>query len=266
MKEKSVAYKNWLTLNGASSSTIDMYISYYKRFIKECPVDKLDQDNLNAFLLSLKNKYSKSTYNFNIAMIKFFFKFKKIELEFPKLSKTEKKLPEYITEKFLDDKLLPMVESTCKNIIPIKTVITFMFYTGIRVSEIDELKRKDIDLEKKKAKIFVSKTNSERIVFFNEKTRNMLEILFKLVPEKENAFCLSSSSVQNIFQRLSNHFPDVNLHPHLLRHSFSVYFLEKGGDLLTLKELLGHSSINSTMRYAQLNTRQLQDKYNKFIK
>jgi site-specific recombinase XerD len=116
-------------------------------------------------------------------------------------------------------------------------------------------------MEKKTAKIFVSKTKEERMIVYTEKTKDALKEYFDSEEETENAFNINSNAVQQRFKDFKKYFPDINFHAHTFRHSFAVNCLRKGVDLLTVSRLLGHRNTTTTERYLGLTVTQFQEIY-----
>ena len=259
-------FENYLTLNGKSTSTIRNYIGKIKIFLENVKVKDINEKSIAEFLLKIKEKNKPSTFNIYRSAIASLIKFLKVDIPLPKQLSLAKRLPEYFTEQYFKEEIIPTIEAVFTNPLKMKAILYFMFYTGIRVGEINNIKRKDIDLEKREAKIFVTKKNEERIVFFDEQTKYALKSFFSTELEETNAFNIKSETVRQHFYHLNSYFKDINFHPHLFRHSFSAMFRIKGGELNDLQELLGHTDIKSTQRYAGLKTKQRKEIYDKIMK
>jgi len=259
-------YSKWLEVNGKSKTTIEQYSQQIRDFLSKIKLEDISEKTIITYLLELKNKYAPKTVNLYRTAIKSFLDYLKKDVPIPKQLKIEQKLPEFITLKYFESNVIPMIDLIFENPLKIKTIMYFMFFTGLRVGEISLLKRKYFNLKERTVKIFSPKTKKERIIFYNKKTRNLLDMYFGTTPESKNAFNTETSSIKGYFKRLKPYFKDINFHAHLLRHSFANHFLVNKGEISILKELLGHASIQSTMRYAGLNQEQLKKKYDEFIK
>lgn len=258
-------YKTWLIVNGNSNNTVINYEGRIKKFLQQIELENINEENIINYLLELGKIYAPSTVNGYRDTIKSFLEFLKKDIPIPQHLKLDKKLPDSITEGFLEKELIPVAESIFINPLRVKTILYFMFYTGIRIGEMDILKRKDIDLTNRRAKLF-GKGRKERIVFFNERIKEILEGYFAIEPEDTNAFNTKREALRAIFKKMRTYFKDVNIYPHLLRHSFATHLLRKGIDVSIVSKLLGHNSIQSTMRYLALDTQLIQKVYDEKIK
>jgi site-specific recombinase XerD len=190
-----------------------------------------------------------------------YLRFLKRDIKLPKVLKCTKTLPENIDEQQLEKFIDTLSQVLHRDFLKFKALLYFLFYSGIRIGEIDTLKRSHFDMEKKTAKIFVSKTKEERMVVYTEKTKDALKEYFDSEEETENAFNINSNAVQQRFKDFKKYFPDINFHAHTFRHSFAVNCLRKGVDLLTVSRLLGHRNTTTTERYLGLTVTQFQEIY-----
>lgn len=259
-------YKNFLLANGMAYFTLKNYESRINNLLKKLKIEELNEDNLIQYISELYKKYSPSTVNGYINAIKSFLVFLKKDIPLPKLKKINKTLPKNISKGYFEKEVIPVTECIFKNPLKIKAILYFMFYTGLRLGEVVSLKRENIDLQKRTAKILYRKNKEPLIVFYPKIVKKILENYFDTDPEEKNAFNIGYGNLQDKFKKINEWLREINFHPHTLRHSFAVMFLMKGGSLSELQKLLGHRNINSTLIYSQLNTRQLQQVYDKVIK
>ncbi len=259
-------YKNWLIVNENSDSTVKSYIQRITDFLKETSIDSLDEDVIINYVLKLKEKLSSSTVNGYKCAIKSFLEFLKKDIKVPRPAKIEEKLPEFIDRKTFEDEVVKMAEVICPNPLKVKATLYFLFFTGIRESELLSLKRKDINLETRTAKIKIKKTKKENLVIFPEKVRDIIKHYFTIEPEKINAFNMTLGNIDYIFRVLNPYFKNIHLHIHLFRHSFATYLRSKNFGIEDIKELMGHKSIQSTMKYAHADINKIKEKYDKKIK
>lgn len=250
-------FKAYLMTNGYSSLT---YLSVINHYIAK---NKISQDAIYKYILNLKSNRSIEYTNLNIKALKVYLLYLNKDIKLPKLYKTLKTLPDSITEGYLNENLLPMIEVIFdSNVFKIKTLLNFMFYTGVRRNELVYLKRKDFDFNENMVKIYGEKTKKERIVVYPDKVRIALKQYFNEEKQAENAFNLNKTTVKNLFLRLKPFFPDINLRPHLMRHSFATHLIKKGVPLPIVSKLLGHSSFQTTERYLRLDIEIYREVYN----
>jgi integrase/recombinase XerC len=151
-----------------------------------------------------------------------------------------------------------------------RLIIELLYTTGIRRAELINLKLKDIELSQKTMKV-LGKRNKERIVPLLDSTINLYEIYLdermKLDSIKESDFIFLSKSGIKIYEtlvyRIINRYfskvsSKVKKSPHILRHTFATHLLNKGADLNSVKELLGHSSLASTQVYTHNSIAELK--------
>lgn len=245
--------------------------------------DKLDLIFLKTFIAELSDpfkkegKYSKKTISRKISVVKSFYKFlyknKYISknfsssLIFPKLNK---KLPSILSESELN-KLLGEKYLTELSILD-KTIIELLYSTGIRLSELIDLKIHNVDLAGRTIKV-KGKGSKERIVPFGgeaEKSlRNYLQIrVICNVNGIDNLFMdnagkkLYPMKVRRMIKKnLSLVTQSSKRSPHVLRHSFATHLLDNGADIRAVKDLLGHESLSTTQVYTHVTPERLKKVY-----
>lgn len=191
----------------------------------------------------------------------------KLNLKRPRL---DKKLPVYLSVEEMLHLLDNVKESDLPSRFPIrdKTILELLYATGIRCSELVNIRFCDLDLQNRTIRI-KGKGNKERIVLFGEKASNRVSAYLqkeRALPQKqdEQLFCnyrhepLTSRSVQRIIQ-MFRHFLKIDrpISPHKIRHSFATHMLNQGVDLRVVQELLGHQSLSSTEKYTHVSLEKL---------
>lgn len=153
----------------------------------------------------------------------------------------------------------------------VASILEFLLSTGIRESELCALDIRDLDMEKREAKV-LGKGAKERIVLFSEQARHVL--LAYLGAREDNAPALfvntkgrrlTPNQVYYRIRRLGEKVLGRRIWPHLLRHTSATYMVDGGMTLPEAKDLLGHQSIQTTIRYAH-PTRAQRDHYDRAIK
>lgn len=259
-------YKQHLILEGKSENTINDYISKLNLILNKVPLKDITQEKINNLLLKIKSTKSQNTYNKYLAILRSYFTFKNLNITLPKDVKIDKKLPNVISQEYFEKQVIPIIYDISRKPYRDIAILYFMFYTGIRVSEIEKVSRKNMNLEKREILITSSKGKSQFKTFFPERIKKHFTMYFQLESEMINAFNIKTEACKNLFKRINKYLEDINFHPHLLRASFATMYLENGGDIVYLSELLGHKNISTTMKYLNINPTKRKENYNKVIK
>lgn len=246
-------FREYLLVNGKSNRTAIDYVSRVRCFLKQVDLEHISEKNINKFLLKLQEKTKEETGNSYRKALKYFLKFLKKDIEIPTYLKPIKKLPETITLKYLEKTVIPVIENTAHNVLKTKTILYFLFYTGIRVSEIDYIKRDHIDFKKREIKIYIPKKKEERIITLSKIIKKLLQGYFASEKEITNAFNINSDAVKKYFNRIKKHFKEINFSPHLFRKGCANHYYQKGVKIEVIQEMLGHSSIETTKRYIRID-------------
>jgi len=156
-----------------------------------------------------------------------------------------------------------------------RTVIQLLYYTGIRRSELIELKVQDVDLSEGLIKV-LGKRNKERLLPLLPEIKTQLTQLmeqqkqYQISRESEHFFVNSRGkklSEAFVYETVKTYLSKVSTKtkrsPHVLRHSFATHLLDQGADLNAIKDLLGHSSIAATQHYTHSSMKKIQDIYKK---
>ena len=135
-----------------------------------------------------------------------------------------------------------------------RAVLFFMFYTGLRISEVVNLKRQDFDLSKSQVIVRVPvKNKSERYAYFPGGDTGItpyIQKYFKVEPEVINAFNMTEYQIRWLIKQMNKFLPEGRkIHPHTLRHCFGNMLAEGNVNVRVAQKLLGHKNIQSTMVY-----------------
>ncbi len=260
-------YKAWLSSNGASENTVNSYIESIGKVLKSIKLEELNEENIINYILELSKTHKTTTVNKYKSTLRSFVIFLNKDIRIPKDKTIESRLPEYITEKYFEKKIIPVVESIFTKPLKVKAILYFMFYSGLRFEEVLNLKRKDINLKEGIIKVYRKKNKKERLTMItNTKAKAIIKMYFSTDTEKDNAFNETKHSLKYKFRTLKLYFKDIKFKPHLLRHSFATHLITKGANITDIKYLLGHSNIQTTMIYAHVEIEGLKKRINKLIK
>ena len=271
---------------GYSENTIDSYrldLDKFKVFNSNKTIDSISSNDLKNYVKYLnKNGLNEKSISRNISCIKSFYKFLVVNkytninlsdnLYMPKVKKS---LPNTLNEDEVD--LLLDIELVDQYSFRNKAMLELMYSSGLRVSELVNLKLTDLDLNNDIIRIY-GKGSKERIVPIGDYAKEYLEKYINDV----RGLMLKEKYCEYIF--LNNHglgltrqafFKIIKkiayekgikkeISPHVLRHSFATHLLNHGADLRTIQELLGHSDISTTQIYTHISREQLKENYNEF--
>ena len=272
------SFLNYLLVDkGLSKNTVKAYeadISSFFRWLinKDLEYKNLQEEHINQYISFLfQKKMKSSSVNRKISSIKSFYIFL-VKRNFIKNSplndvvtpKQEKYLPESMSEDEVD-KLLnsPNVANKIEN--RDKAMIEMLYATGMRISELVNLKMTDVDMKRCVVKVF-GKGSKERLVPFGESALDSLKAyLSERVQSSSKEIFLSNRGKKMtrvaFWQRVKIYLVRENLKnsisPHTLRHAFATHLLNRGADLRSVQLLLGHSDLSTTQIYTHIAKQRL---------
>ena len=264
----------------ASPYTILNYrkdLDEFKKFLGETPVENADYLTLRKFLSVLKEKGLKSrSISRKLSCLRSFFRFLNREellkndptsaISSPKL---ERYLPIFLTE----DEVTRLIESPdSKDLSGLRdrAVLETFYSTGMRISELVGLKVENVDFFSGVVKV-MGKGKKERLVPIGDKAlRAVRDYLQQRKKEAQAVFLnkngrrITDRGVRLILDKYI-HLTALreNISPHSLRHSFATHLLNRGADLRSVQELLGHANLSTTQIYTHLTTEKLKSVYDK---
>ncbi|MBR3660503.1 MAG: tyrosine recombinase [Bacilli bacterium] len=284
MKDKE-NYLEYLKYNkNYSDKTITNYeldLNDYFDYLKKEGLNYKDveyEDLMGLFDHFDSLKLSGKSIRRHISSLKGFYKYlnsKNITLNNPfnyvTLPKKESKLPRYLSY----DELLEIFHN-----LEIKTnydlrnrlILELMYATGVRVSELVNIKVSDITMSNQSIRVF-GKGSKERIVYFNNVCLKVLKDYLKIYKEinkkntdylilNQNGDQITTAGISYILNQVIKKISfNKHITPHMLRHSFATHLLNNGCDLLTVQELLGHASISTTGIYTHVTLDHIKDVY-----
>lgn len=259
----------------AYEQDINEYLDYLK--IQMLSID-LSTKEINTYLVMISENYHSNTILRKISSLRGFNKFLETQnvIEFNnwnlvEFSKKEKKIPNYLTIEEIDF-LLSGFDLSKRNERRNQLMFELMYATGIRVSELINLKVNDLILTSRLLKV-LGKGEKERICPFSDGVQKLLIDYL----EKDRVHYLK---VSNEFLFLNNHGNKLSrqgfnfilqehckriglkkVSPHLLRHSIATHLIYNGADIRIVQELLGHSDISTTQIYTAVINKSLFSKY-----
>lgn len=269
------AMQRQMLLKNYSANTIRNYRNWMNYFLNQFPNQKPSEISHVAIVEMLwqfkkSDKWSATSQNQLINAIKYFYEqVLKRPREVYDLPRAQK--PDQLPTVFSTQEVLALLEAT-KNIKHL-TILSLAYSAGLRVSEIVNLKIGDIDSARMVINIRQAKGKKDRIVMLSEKLLVLLREYYKIYRPENYLFegqggdVYSTRSIQEVLnksKKLAGIKKAGNIHA--LRHSFATHLYESGTDLLSIKELLGHSSLRTTAIYTHVSTKsisKIQSPYDK---
>ncbi len=280
------AFHDYLSLEkNYSDHTLQAYINDIRAFEKFClqgyalnDIDGVDYSLVRSWIVNLVNDgISNRTINRKAGSLKAYYKYLQrigsIEVN-PMAKHTALKTSKKLEIPFSETEMVNVLDQIpfdddfegCRD----KLIIELLYTTGIRRAELINLKMNDLNLSGNTLKV-LGKRNKERILPLLPSTKNILLIYFdqrkllETISDKEFVFLSKHGNkiyetlvyriINGYFSRVSS---KVKKSPHILRHTFATHLLNKGADLNSVKELLGHSSLASTQVYTHNSISELK--------
>ena len=266
-----------------SQETIDSYeedLVEFFDFLKREDIDvlKVKYDDIRFYLMELDEKKNKaSTVSRKLSSLRGFYKYlinqdyiDNNPFTLIKTPRKEKKLPRFFYYNELEEMFNSIDISNAlgqRN----RLILEVLYASGVRVSELVNIKVKDINDEEIKV---LGKGNKERITRIGDYAREILDLYLSegyLELNKKNSEYLflnkdgdklTTRGIRYILdQIIKNTNVNKKISPHMLRHSFATHLLNEGCDILSVQELLGHESLTATAIYTHVTTDRLKDVY-----
>ena len=273
-KELINEYLDYLEkIKGYSKYTIISYKTDIQKYFDYINKNNVKYYDIEKYIQNLsKNKYAKTTINRKIVSISTFFKWcknnKNLDLKDIKRiknMKTEKKLPTILTSNYIN-KLLDTIPTSSTKEVRDRSIIEILYSSGLRVSELTNLKINDIKFNKS-IKV-LGKGNKIRILPMTDTAYNLLQLWITTYRSEyknklsENYIFLGVRG-KKISEREIQRIVNLRLgtFPHSIRHTFATHLLDGGADLRVVQEMLGHTDPSTTQIYTHVSKKQLKAKY-----
>ena len=273
-KELLENYINYLeNVKNYSGHTCTAYkndLEQYFDYLKNTQKNLFDNEDFVDYLFSLE--LAKSTINRKLTSVNNFLlwsskldKYKGKTFRKSENLKTEKKLPNILTSNYINNLIDKLPTSTAKDVRN-KAIIELLYSSGLRVSELVNLKINDVKNDGSLR--VIGKGRKERLLPMTDQAYKIISLWLKsnraeFLKDNDNQFIFLGVRGKQITDREVRRV--VNLitgtFPHNIRHTFATHVLDGGADLRVVQELLGHSDPGTTQIYTHISKKKLQEKY-----
>lgn len=271
-------YLNSKIAEGKSISTIEQYLttleSLFFKIIK--PIDEINTQDIRNYLLNYKNEriISNNSLDNERRKLNAFFNFLEDEnyiLKSP-MNKIKKIKGEKIIKKPFNEEEVEMLRDACVNIREL-AIIDFLDSSGVRLSECVALDKENIDLENREG-VVIGKGNKQRIIYFSSRCKVHLQNYLNKRNDNNKALFvvdnfpysrLSKRGLEFLVKEIGNRAGVENCYPHRFRRTVATRLIYKGVPIEQVQRLLGHSKIETTLIYAEVNQEEVKNNHRKYI-
>ena len=265
-----------------TETSYELDLFKYEEYLNDHKINylKVNYNNISDFIIYLKKSGYKSTsINRMLSTLRSFYKYleknkKIINNPFSMVSslKTEKRLPNY----FKYDEFNKMIDTLDGSPLDIRNrlILEMLLATGLRVSELTNIKINDIDYLNQEIKV-MGKGSKERIVYYGSYAADSLDKYINesrniLLNGKESQYLFINNNGGNLTTRgirliidniVKKACINSKVSPHTFRHTFATMMLNEGCDIKSVQELLGHSSLSTTGIYTHLTNEEVRRAY-----
>ena len=248
-----------LKLKGFSPLTGKNYCFFIEKFLtfSDKKIEDLDEDDAKKYLVVLFDDKSKSTIALAASSIRFFYSLLGKQITKINLPKKEKKIPVVLSKEEVKE-LINHTE-TKKS----KLIVSLLYSSGLRVSELVNLKKADLNLKENYGWVRKGKGSKDRIFILSKSLSSEFERYLKKHPGNQYVLSgnkpLTPRNIQKIIQKITEKAKiGKKVTPHTLRHSFATHLLESGVDIRIIQELLGHANLSTTQLYTHISREQIK--------
>ena len=248
-----------MVVSGSPLSTQITYIRAVRDLMEDCGAipENLTAERIKAHLSSLRGRLSSSPLNLRVCGIKYYFRHvvKRLDLV---VDIPNPRVAKYVQEVLREDDLA-ILFNACHSMREL-ALLHLLYDCGLRSREVCQVKLSDFDKVHRKLTIYNGKGNKLRTLPYSDTLRTTLRHYFKSLKTPPSVFLFENKEaagraitirgVQYIVKEvLKRSKLKKEVHPHTFRHSFAVHYIDNGGSILRLKELLGHTEMGTTLHY-----------------
>jgi integrase/recombinase XerD len=258
-----------MAVSGHPLSTQKPYLRSVRDLMESCGgvPESLSVDQIKGHLAGFRGKLSSSALNLRVCGVKFYFRYvvKRLDLV---VDIPNPRVAKYVQDVLSEGELLTLF-GACMNLREL-AMVQLLFDTGLRSREVCGLKLSHFDKVNQTLTVFNGKGEKLRTVPYSLSLRNTLAKYFKSLRAHPSVFlfenrdnsgeAITIRGVQYIVKEVVKRSKiKKDIHPHSFRHSYAIHYINNGGNLLRLKELLGHEDIETTLHYLKFCSIPLTD-------
>lgn len=269
--EREIAgFRDYLEGEKKSKNTVEQYTRYagqFLRFVKK-KVEDITPGDVRRYkiYISTRKRYSKNSIYLALKAVTSYLKFRGREdlAKEIKAPKRPKQMPKYLTEDEVR-RLLDAAKGNPRDY----AILSLLAYSGLRVSELCNLRVEDVDLSERVVYVHSGKGDKDRIVVISEKAAEAIEA-YLLQRDDEMEYLFSSRKSEKISRvqvfRIVREYAEraeikKKVTPHVLRHTLATTMLKRGVDIRFIQQFLGHSSVATTQIYTHVDDETLRRVY-----
>jgi integrase/recombinase XerC len=266
-----------------SKSAYEKDLFQFNDFLKQNGIDNpksISVKHIRKFIILLnENNLSRSSIARKLASLRGFFNYcarngfiEDSPMKQIKNPKIKRKIPEILSLDSYEKIIKFLLENDSKENLTKATILELLYGCALRVSEVCNLNYIDIDLHTSTLKV-LGKGSKERIVPLGEKSQNILKTYLNNSEHKyadDPLFFTKKGKriypryVQRIMEKLQlNKSEFIRKNPHILRHSAATHMMDRGADLISVKEILGHENLSTTQIYTHISIERLKKSHKK---
>jgi len=252
-----------MKLKNFSPNTINIYLYYNQEFLHFCNKSPREVSHLDIreyLLHCIQKQYSSSTINLAHNALAFYYGriLRKRVGDIP-YQKREQRIRVFASPEEIEN-MINALDNTKH-----KLIISLLYASGVRVSELVSLKIEDIDLQKRLLKVRQGKGNKDRHTILSKVVVELIRSYLSTRPYESNYLFASSDghitprTVEEVLKQACQKARITNpLTPHSLRHSFATHHMEQGTKTKYIQQMLGHKDIRTTRIYEHISTKHLE--------
>jgi site-specific recombinase XerD len=254
---------------GKSPETIRNYTFACRAFEKwvKTPMNEVTEDDIVGYInyLVTDRKLKNSSIETAFVQLSTFFDWMRVKKHIivnpcdeVEPSKADKRVPIYLTVEETE-RFFAEADKDPRN----KLISRMLYSTGVRVSELNKIKKSDIDFASGEIKVF-GKGSKERIVLLHDEYIPLFESYVAAFDKDQVLFPLDKGTIEkNVKEIAKNAGINKKITPHKVRHTFDTHMFKETKDIVRVQELLGHSSISTTQIYTHLDKADLKEGHKK---